>query len=129
MFNEDIRSKKLLQHKKYTINRCTFILMLFMINLTIDLYYYYEYVNMHLVCTYNMARYYFHIVILSVFHKQKSMYFFSKATRIYLSHTITLQLRFPPNLFLAIVNTHVEMCQANYSTWLCIYIHYKYKCK
>ena len=48
MFNEDIsiqqnvRSKKLLQHKKYTINRCTFILMLFMINLTIDLYYYYE---------------------------------------------------------------------------------------
>ena len=48
MFNEDIsiqqnvRSKKILQHKKYTINRCTFILMLFMINLTIDLYYYYE---------------------------------------------------------------------------------------
>jgi hypothetical protein len=35
--------------------------------LTIDLYYYYEYVNMHLVCTYNMARYYFHIVILSLF--------------------------------------------------------------
>ena len=30
-------------------------------------YYYYEYVNMYLVCTYNMARYYFHIVILSVF--------------------------------------------------------------
>ena len=64
MFNEDIRSKQSLQHKKYTINRCTFILMLFMINLTIDLYYYYEYVNMYLVCTYNMARY---IVILSVF--------------------------------------------------------------
>jgi hypothetical protein len=41
--------------------------MLFLINLTIDLYYYYEYVNMYLVCTYNMARYYFHIVILSVF--------------------------------------------------------------
>jgi hypothetical protein len=51
MFNEDIRSKKSLQHKKHTINRCTFILMLFMINLTIDLYYYYEYVNMYLVCT------------------------------------------------------------------------------
>jgi preprotein translocase subunit SecG len=48
------------------LNRCTFILMLFMINLTIDLYYYYEYVNMYLVCTYNMARYYFHIVILSL---------------------------------------------------------------
>jgi hypothetical protein len=63
MFNEDIRSKKSLKHKKYTINRCTFILMLFMIK---DLYYYYEYVNTHLVCTYNMARYYFHIVILSV---------------------------------------------------------------
>ena len=68
MFNEDIRSKKKsLQHKKNTINRCTFILMLFMINLTIDLYCYYEYVNMYLVCTYNMARYYVHIVILSVF--------------------------------------------------------------
>ena len=100
MFNEDIRSKKSLKHKKYTINRCTFILMLFMIK---DLYYYYEYVNTHLVCTYNMARYYFHIVILSVFHKQNSMYCFSKATHIYLSHTIRLQLRFPPNLFLAIV--------------------------
>ena len=100
--------------------------MLFMIK---DLYYYYEYVNMHLVCTYNMARYYFHIVILSVFHIQNSMYFFSKAPHIYLSHTITLQRRFPPNLFLAIVNTHVEMCQANYSMWLCIYIPYKYKCK
>jgi preprotein translocase subunit SecG len=48
------------------LNRCTFILMLFMINLTIDLYYYYEYVNMYLVCTYNMARYYFHIVIWSL---------------------------------------------------------------
>jgi hypothetical protein len=40
MFNEDIRSKKSFQHKKYTINRYTFILTLFMINLTIDLYYY-----------------------------------------------------------------------------------------
>jgi hypothetical protein len=59
MFNEDIRSKKALQHKKYTINRCTFILMFFMINLTIDLYYYYEYVNMYLVCTYNMTRMHF----------------------------------------------------------------------
>ncbi|CAB9543678.1 hypothetical protein BROOK1789C_1117, partial [Bathymodiolus brooksi thiotrophic gill symbiont] len=26
MFNEDIRSKKSLQHKKYTINRCTSII-------------------------------------------------------------------------------------------------------
>jgi hypothetical protein len=67
MFNEDIRSKKSFQHKKYTINRYTFILTLFMINLTIDLYYYNEYVNMYLVCTYNMARCYFHIVILK-FH-------------------------------------------------------------
>ena len=32
-----------------------------------------------------------------------------------------LQFRFPPNLFLAIVNTH-EMCHAKYSTWLYIYI-------
>ena len=79
MFNEDIRSKKSFQHKKYIINRCTFILMLFinrctfilmlfMIKVTIDLfYYYYDYVNMYLVCTYNMARYYFHIVSISVF--------------------------------------------------------------
>jgi hypothetical protein len=37
----------------------TFILKLFMINLTIDLYYYYEYVNMYLVCTYNMTRMHF----------------------------------------------------------------------
>ena len=37
-----------------------------------------------------------------------------------------LQFRFPPNLFLAIVNTH-DMCHAKYSTWL--YIPYKYKCK
>ena len=93
MFNEDIRSKKSLQHKKYTINRCTFILMLFMIILIIDLYYYYEYVNMYLVCTYNMARYYFHIVILSLsFPLQNSMYFLYKATHIYLSHTITIQV-------------------------------------
>ena len=50
MFNEDIRSKKSFQHKKYIINRCTFILMLFinrctfilmlfMIKVTIDLFY------------------------------------------------------------------------------------------
>ena len=75
MFNEDIRSKKSLKHKKYTINRCTFILMLFMIK---DLYYYYEYVNMHLVCTYNTARYYFHIVILSVFPYKTVCIFFTK---------------------------------------------------
>ena len=104
---------------KITNNRCTFILMLFIINLTIDLYYYYEYVHMYLLCTYNMARYYFHIVILSVFLYKTACIFFTKQ-HIYLSHTIT---RFPPNLFLAIVNTH-EMCHAKYSTWLyiCIYI-------
>ena len=119
MFNEDIRSKKSLQHKKYTINRCTFILMFFMINLTIDLYYYYEYVNMYLVCTYNMARYYFHIVILSVFLYKTVCIFFTKQ-HIFI-YPIQLQFRFPPNLFLAIVNTH-EMCHAKYSTWLYIYI-------
>ena len=53
--------------------------MLFLINLTIDLYYYYEYVNMYLVCTYNMARYYFHIVIS--FTKQ---YLFSIQSNTYL---------------------------------------------
>ena len=128
MFNEDIRSKKKsLQHKKNTINRCTFILMLFMINLTIDLYCYYEYVNMYLVCTYNMARYYVHIVILSVFLYKTACIFFTKQ-HIYNCPT-QLHFRFPPNLFLTIVNTH-EMCHANYSTWLYIYIYspYKYKC-
>jgi hypothetical protein len=49
-----------------------------MINLTIDLYYYYEYVNMYLVCTHNMARYYFHIVILSVFLYKTVCIFFTK---------------------------------------------------
>ena len=78
MFNEDIRSKKSFQHKKYTINRCTSILTLFMINLTIDLYYYNEYVNMYLVNTYNMARCYFHIVILSVFLYKSACIFFTK---------------------------------------------------
>ena len=43
MFNEDIRSKKSLQHKKYTINKCTFILVLYyMTNVTIALSYYYD---------------------------------------------------------------------------------------
>ena len=43
MFNEDIRSKKSLQHKKYTVNKCTFILVLFyMTNVTIALSYYYD---------------------------------------------------------------------------------------
>jgi hypothetical protein len=82
MFNEDIRSKKSLQHKKYTINRCTFILMFFMIYLTIDLYYYYEYLNMYLVCTYNMARYYFHIVIFSVFLYKSDDVFVAKLSQI-----------------------------------------------
>ena len=41
-------------------------------------YYYYEYVNMYLVCTYNMARYYFHIVILSVFLYKTVCIFFTK---------------------------------------------------
>ena len=93
--------------------------MLFLINLTIDLYYYYEYVNMYLVCTYNMARYYFHIVILSVFLYKTVCIFFTKQ-HIFIC-PIQLQFRFPPNLFLAIVNTH-EMCHAKYSTWLYIYI-------
>ena len=93
--------------------------MLFMIILTIDLYYYYECVNMYLVCTYNMARYYFHIVILSVFLYKTACIFFTKQ-HIFIC-PIQLQFRFPPNLFLAIVNTH-EMCHAKYSTWLYIYI-------
>ena len=43
MLNEDIRSKQSLQHKKYTINKCTFILVLFyMTNVTIALSYYYD---------------------------------------------------------------------------------------
>ena len=82
MFNEDIRSKKSLQHKKYTINRCTFILMLFMIILTIDLYYYYECVNMYLVCTYNMAVIIF-ILLFSQFSFTKQ-YVFSLQSNTYL---------------------------------------------
>jgi hypothetical protein len=66
-----------------------------------------------------MARYYFHIVILSVFLYKTVCIFFTKQ-HIFI-YPIQLQFRFPPNLFLAIVNTH-EMCHAKYSTWLYIYI-------
>ena len=78
-----------------------------------------EYVNMYLVCTYNMTRYYFHIIILSAFLYKTVCIFFTKQ-HIFIC-PIQLQFRFPPNLFLAIVNTH-EMCHAKYSTWLYIYI-------
>ena len=49
------------------------------------------------------------------------MYFFLKKQHIFICPT-QLHFRFPPNLFLAIVNTHVEMCQANYSTWLYLFL-------
>ena len=77
------------------------------------------FVNMYLVCTYNMARYYFHIVILSVFLNKTACIFFTKQ-HIFIC-PMQLQFRFPPNLSLAIVNTH-EMCHAKYSTLLYIYI-------
>jgi hypothetical protein len=94
MFNEDIRSTKSFQHKKYTINRYTFILTLFMINLTIDLYYYNEYVNMYLVNTYNMARCYFHIVILSVFLYKSACIFLQSNTYLFVPHNYTSSDRF-----------------------------------
>jgi hypothetical protein len=50
--------------------------MLFMINVTIALSYYNDYVKMYLVYTYNMARYYFHIVSLSVFLYKAACIFF-----------------------------------------------------
>ena len=77
--------------------------MLFMIKVTIDLFYYYDCVNMYLVCTYNMARYYFHIVGLSVFLCKATCYFFIKQHAFICP--IQLHFRFPPNLFLAIVYT------------------------
>jgi len=46
--------------------------MLFMINVTIALSYYNDYVKMYLVYTYNMARYYFHIVT------KQHVFFFTK---------------------------------------------------
>ena len=97
MSNEDIRSKKSLQHKKYTINRCTFLLMLFMINVTIDLSYYFDYVNMYLVFTYIMAPYHFHIVSISVFLYKAACSFFTKQ-HIFICPT-QLHFRFPPKLF------------------------------
>ena len=118
MFNEDISSKKSFQHKKYIINRCTFILMLFMINVTIDLFYYYDYVNMYGSLLFSHCQY------LS-FPLQSSLFFF---VFFFIKQDvficpIELHFRFPPNLFLAIVYTQlVEMCHTHYSTWLYMYI-------
>ena len=97
-----------------------------MINLTIDLYCYYEYVNMYLVCTYNMARYYVHIVILSVFLYKTACYIFTKQ-HIFNCPT-QLHFRFPPNLFLAIVRSVTPIIARGY-TYIYIYSSYKYKCK
>jgi len=112
------RISKWLSLRAFSGSACFILSMLFMINLTIDLYYYYDYVNMYLVCTFKYGSLLFSYCYYLSFPLQNSMYFFTKQ-HICIWPT-QIHFRFPPNLFLAIVNIH-EMCHANYSTWLYIY--------